>query len=365
MEGKNISFSLFINMAPRRPHHPKRKAGLKVKGKRYGRKELDSPRRKVKARRAPRKALRTVQESIGQTTASKCFVANPRAHTEVAKLQKMIGQTQNWNSAQNQRNAASTAGQVAYDFPVLLGGQAQLQTISDYIMSTSGVTPGAPVRFLLEDILLDRTIFNRSTTPVTVKLYLVKARRDMWYSATTPMVFTSTNPGGTIYPWLGEPISCIQQGYNAQSNSGSLANTYLSPAVVPEDVDMFKKYFSVVHTEEIGLAEGGTHHFRLHIKYDKMVDSTIYSDSPLTGIEGFTYFMFMRCVGAPVYDSTNTNTVQSPVLIGAIDQYDFKFTQCWNPIIASKFTTQNPFTPGDVLKVINPGSGQPETLQSV
>jgi len=310
-----------------------------------------------------RKALRTVQTTLGQATQSKCMVINPRAHTAVAAAQKLIGQTQNWNQSNGQRVVDGSAGLVAYDFPILLGGQAQLQTISDYIISTAGITPGAPLRFLLEDVYFNRQIYNRTTAPVTVKLYLVKARRDQWYSATTPMVFTSTNPGGTTYPWLGEPISCIQQGYNSQANQGSGNTTYLQPSVVPEDVDMFKKYYTVVHSEEICLAEGGNHTFKLHIKYDKLLDSSVFSNSPLTGVEGVSYFMFMRCVGAPVYNETQDITTLAPVNVGAIDQYDFKFTQCWSPIIASKITGTSTYTPGDVLKVINPGSGQAEALQ--
>ena len=322
------------------------------------------PRRGARSLNGP-KNLRTVQETLGQTTESKAHVINPRAHTAVAKIQKLIGLTQNWNQANGNRTIVGTPGLVAYDFPTIFAAQTQLSSISDYILSTAAISPGAPVRFLLEDIYFNRQIYNRSNVPVTCKIYVVKARRDMWYSTTTPMVFTGTNPGGVIYPWNGEPVSCIQQGYNSQANTGSGSTAYLSPAVVPEDVDMFKKYFSVVHTEEICLAEGGSHKFNLHIKYDKICDSSVYSNTPLTSLEGLTYFMFMRCVGAPVYDITQNTSVLSAPDLGAVDQYDFKFTQVWNPIIASKTTTANPYVAGDVLRTINPGSGQPENVQTV
>jgi len=93
------------------------------------------------------------------------------------------------------------------------------------------------------------------------------------------------------------------------------------------------------------------------------LDSSVFSNTPLTGVEGVSYFMFMRAVGAPVYNTTQNITTLAPVEIGAIDQYDFKFTQCWSPIIASKLTGTSTYNTGDVLRVINPGSGQPEALQ--
>jgi len=308
--------------------------------------------------RPAHKNLYTVQENLGQITESKFTVISANPHPG-AKMMKLLGAPQYFNYSNVSGTCSTTAiGQAVYRSDILTS-QIELSRINDATLGFAGLinTVSAPTRFLLESLRFEREIQNQSNVPCTVDFYLIKAKRDTWASTTTPMVFTASS--GTQYTWpLGTPQQAIQAGYASQTNSLTTDNKYLNPAVYPDQVDLFNQYFSIVKHEKIDLALGGIHKLHFSIIYNKVADGSVFGNTPLVSVNGFTYFVLMRASGSVATDTTAGGVgVLAPATLSFVDQRSYKYTQLWTPIIASVDQNLNPSSTGDVLDAMNPGSG--------
>jgi len=92
--------------------------------------------------------------------------------------------------------------------------------------------------------------------------------------------------------------------------------------------------------------------------YDKVIDASLYANTPLVGIMGVSRFLMYTAIGAPVIEGGTNNITTSVVDLGCIRSTKYKFTQSASPVPAL-------FQDGSELAQvtynntvqINPGSG--------
>ena len=306
--------------------------------------------------------LKVKQEGLGQATENRFSVSSGRPDTR-ARMIKAVGTSSNYQKTVSSQIINSTQGGYQSWGQIPFATQSELQNINTFIGQANGVNYGQPARFLLENAHMIYNFQNQSSAPIVLRLYVLRPKRDTWYSTTDPMTFVASN--GNAYPWSGFVDTAIQQGYNAQTNAASGANDYLNPAVAPTQVDLFNKYYSIDTEVEIEMAQGGVHRFELNRKYDKVLDGSVYGNSPLTALQGITGILLIRAVGTPVHDVTvgaNASITLSPVSLGVVTTTSYRFTQVFSPVVASKDSNTIGEAPGDVLQTINPGSGAVATV---
>lgn len=300
------------------------------------------------------------QEGLGQVTETKISVPSGRADTR-ARMIKAIGTASNYNKTDQFFITGSLAGTQTWS-SFSFATQSALQNINTFIGSANGVTFNQPARFLLENVHLTYEFQNLSSAPQILKIYVLRPKRDTWVSNTDPMTFVSAS--GNAYPWTGYPESAIQEGYNAQVSVAAGSNNYLNPAVAPTTVNLFNKYYQIDREVEIEMAQGGVHRFELNRHYDKVCDGSIYGSTALTSIMGLTGLLLFRVQGTPVHDTTSNTMTLSLANLGVVAQTNYRFTQVFSPVIASKDANSILGAPGDVLQTVNPGSGAVATVTS-
>ena len=306
--------------------------------------------------------LKVKQEGLGQVTENRFAVSSGRPDTR-ARMIKAVGTPSNYQKTVSQQLINSTQGGYQSWAQIPFAMQSELQGINTFIGQANGVNYGQPSRFLLENAHMTYMFQNQSSAPIVLRLYVLRPRRDTWISISDPMTFVASN--GNAYPWTGYVDTAIQQGYNAQVNAASGANNYLNPAVAPTQVDLFNKYYKIDTEVEIEMAQGGVHRFELNRKYDKICDGSVYGNTPLTALQGFTGILLIRAVGTPVHDITtgaNAEITLSPVSLGVVTTTSYRFTQVFSPVIASKDVNTIGEAPGDTFQTINPGSGAVSTV---
>lgn len=309
--------------------------------------------------RVPRKLahapkLRIYQEALGQMTESRVAIGRKTSPDTRALAIKAVGVSSNYNKTDQFFITGTLPGtQVYSSFP--FATQSALQGINTFIGTANGVTFNQPARFLLENVHLTYEFQNLSSAPASLKIYVIRPKRDTWVSLSDPMTFVAAS--GLTYPWTGYPESAIQQGYNAQVSAASGSNNYLNPAVAPTTVNLFNQYFAIDREVEVEMAQGGVHRLEVNRHYDKLCDGSIYGNTPLTSIMGLTGILLFRVQGTPVHDVTAGTMTMSIPNVGVVAQTNYRFTQVFSPIIASKDLNAILGAPGDVLQTVNPGSG--------
>nr|WAE43264.1 MAG: capsid protein [Cressdnaviricota sp.] len=303
------------------------------------------------------------QEGLGQVTENRCVVSSGRIDSR-ARIIKAVATSSNYQKTVAKEMISTQAGYQLWSV-IPFATQSELQNINSFIGNANGVNYGQPARFLLEHAHMAYEFQNRSSAPCTLRLYVIRPKRDTWYSTTSPMTFTASN--GNSYPWSGFADSAIQQGYNAQVNSASGSTDYLNPAVAPTQVDLFNKYYKIDKEIEVEMAQGGVHRFELHRSYGKVMDGSVYGNTPLTAVAGVTGILLIRAIGSPVTDTqagANSPVTLSPPNIGIVTTTSYRFTQVSSPIIASEDVNLIGEATGDSLQTVNPGSGNVASVQT-
>ena len=190
---KPVGSSLLKRTAPKRKFGPRRGAG-----------KFRHPKLKVK------------QEGLGQATENRFAVSSGRPDTR-ARMIKAVGTTSNYQKTVSSQIINSTQGGYQSWGQIPFATQSELQAINTFIGQANGVNYGQPARFLLENAHMIYNFQNQSSAPIVLRLYVIRPKRDTWYSATDPMTFTASN--GNSYPWSGFVDTAIQQGYNAQEST--------------------------------------------------------------------------------------------------------------------------------------------------
>ena len=313
------------------------------------------PARRVGGRRLAHTNIR--QQALGSTTENKLSLSMKPDFR--AFVMKAVGTPSNYNKTNTFQITNTQPGLQVYQ-GFSYANATELQNIATQIGLLNAIQYIAPARFLLENLHMSWDFQNRTSVPQTLHIYVVKPKRDTWYvnpaTGVPGMVFTSIN--GNVYPWNGDPVSAIQQGYNAQINATSGGGAYLNPSVAPTTVDLFNEYYRIEHHTEVEMAQGGVHRFELNQKYDKVMDGSIYGNSGLTALKGITGWLMFRAVGSPVQDTTAGGiTTTCPVSISCIVTKSFRFTQILSAAVGSTDVNSLGGTALDVYNTINPGSG--------
>lgn len=323
-----------------------------------------------KQRRGARKAsggkMIVKQESLGQQTASLVRLHPLTKPDSRAKFIKAVSAASTYTFNRQFSIIGGTTGIQAVN-ATPIAPQSDLRLIADslqnYLMTGSSNvatdTPQAPSRFLLEGCYEVYDFANRSTAPCTLKLYIVQAKRDTWYSATTPMVFNSTN--GNTVTWDGAPDDAMRAGIQAASDpfvSSPGDINWLNPGMVPTSSPIFNQYFQIEKEMEIELAQGGVHQLTLNAHYDKVCDASVYANTPLVAVRGITRYLLALAVGTPVIVTGFSNMTTSEVEIGCIQTVKYRYTQAWSPSTVAFQNDNNLSQVGtSATYQINPGSG--------
>lgn len=305
------------------------------------------------------------QESLGQQTESRVRLGPLGKPDSRAKFIKAVSVSSTYNKVREFSFASGATG-VQSITSVPMAPQGDLRNIAESLQnylatgsSSIGTSVNAPSRFLLEDLNEVYDFANRSSAPCTLRLYIVEAKRDTWYSTTSPMQYNS--PNGAQVTWNGQPDDAMRAGIQAASDpfvSIPAQGDWLNPGMLPTHSPIFNQYFKIVRTEEIELAQGGVHQLTINQHFDKVCDASVYANTPLVGVRGITRFLFATVIGTPVIVTGTANMTTSEVEIGCIQTIQYKFTQASAPAKLA-FQDPNPLAlvaPAATYQ-INPGSG--------
>ena len=305
------------------------------------------------------------QESLGSQTANKCTLY-PLARPDTrARYIKAVSTPSTYNRIIKGSISSGTTGLQGIT-STQIAPQSDLKLIADSLqnyLATGDSTvalQSAPARFLLENVHNVFDFANRSSAPCTLKIYVVVAKRDTWRTSTNIMTYNSPT-GASVY-WNGFPDDAMRAGIQAQSEpfeSSAGNDDWTNPGMTPRQSTIFNNYFRVEKEFEIEMATGGVHQLTLHSLYDKMIDASVYANTPLVGIQGVTRFLLYQAIGAPVAvagDSADMTTAN--VNIGVVQTVRYKYTIASAPLAMSfqddVELTQTTF--GNTVQ-INPGSG--------
>lgn len=307
------------------------------------------------------------QESLGQQTANTCRLPPLTKVDSRARYLKAVSAPSTYNRLRQWNIQSGTTGIQGFGGQPI-APQSDLRLIADSLQnylatgnSTIGTPVNAPARFLLQDCHEVYDFANRSTAPVTLKIYVVETKRDTWYSQTTPMIYNS--PNGATVDWDGTPIESVRAGIQAQSDpfESNMANDdWLNPGMTPTQSVIFNQYFKIDKEFEVEMAQGGVHQLTIHSHYDKVCDASVYANTPLVGVRGITRFLMCFAIGTPVIVTGTYNMTTSEVNIGVIQTIKYRYTQASSPLsVAFQDGSQAelPQVATSATYQINPGSG--------
>ena len=329
----------------------------------------------LRLRRQPRRQHKMIvrQESLGQATENRLSLPRQTRPDSRAKVMKAVGSPAFFNNvtkysiqspASGTYPAGSTSGLQGVSH-TYFAGQAALQKIASLLQgtitpNTSGVSNiQSPARYLLENAKISYSFANRASTSVNLRVYILSAKRDTWFSAVAGASMNYTSPNGTVYEWSGSPVSAFQVGvYAAEGTGAPAAQEWLQPGVLPTESPIFNDYFKIDQQVEIELAQGGTHRMDIDQHFDKVLDASIYANSMYYGIKDVTRFVMFCATGVPVVNTVDANMTTAPVDIGVIETIEYRYTQTSSPAVILNIAANNlQVTDQANLYQINPGSG--------
>jgi len=299
------------------------------------------------------------QEALGQATENKISLL-PHKPDSRARYIKAVSVPSHYISQTNYSIDSGTSGINACSL-TYFAAQTALSVIAGKLQGTVGPNVAGvsqivpPARFLLENFHGTYTFTNRSSAPVSLKIYVLTSKRDSW-SGTPPDQMTYNSPNGQSFRWDGGPVTAFQQGIYA-GEGGTGTNEWLLPGVVPTQSDIFNQYFKIEREVEIEMAQGGTHRMEINKHFDKVCDASVYGNTPLVGIKGLTHFLMFLATGVPVFDTVSASMTTAPVEIGVIETNAYRYTQSWSPAGVVNLSGGLPQDAIANLYQINPGSG--------
>jgi len=357
LEGKNISFSLCIDMKFAKKNVAKARKARKAPAK--------AP---AKARKAPAKPRYVKkhkelikQESLGQQTESKIRFSVGRPDTR-ARIMKAIGAASFYmRNSQLTLDGVATGIQNVYAF--VNAEPVTLAEIGQQISNVTGMGSSTqPSRYLLENVHHRMVFSNNSTAPTRLKLFWITQKRDTWNGDAGAYSMQYVAPVGAVYKWDGTPTQAFDVGLEAESNvapGATLPSTI--PGNTPTMSKLFNDYFKIEREEEVEMATGGVHTVEVNRKFDKVIDASVYSCAPYLGIRGYTQWILAVSYGTPVRVTGVTPgagpMTTSQVNIGCIEFKEYRYTQV-QPAITTLNTADALLAVADSsTTAINPGSG--------
>jgi len=295
------------------------------------------------------------QQNQGQQTQSSELITAYRPDPR-ARFMKSVVVPQFYETTSANRIDVPAPGIQGWSY-AFIANQNVLANIGLTNQNNQGLVANPAVgRFLLESASTEMNFSNFSTAPCHLRIYTVSCKRDTWYppdSATDKMQFA--NSLGTKYYWNGDPVSAIQEGLNAGTNFAPGTTTALeNPVATPQQSSIFKQYFKIVKQQEIFLAQGGNHCFKLTRKYDRVVDGSITQNTSLVGLGGITEFIVYSVVGG-VGAKADTSVSFTQAHLGVIQTQKYRTSNCLGNL--SNYTQLNNLVQTGPLDIVNPGSG--------
>jgi len=212
----------------------------------------------------------------------------------------------------------------------LISGVADLQSIGNTLAPNNGGSEIPPARYLLQTCQHNMKFSNVGQGTVKLTILHLRQKRDLY----TTMTYTA--PTGAVYPFNGNPTDCVRQGIQAAiagATTGGVA--YLIPGVDESESPIFNAYFGVVKKTEVLLAVGGTHKLTTNVKYDRVLDASVYGNDFLVGMLGVSDWILMKAEGqsgvtGSTLDPPSQDITIAPCQIVYTQNWDYKFTQVAN-----------------------------------
>jgi len=307
------------------------------------------------------------QESLGGQTHNTFALAPLKRPDSRAKYIKAVSAPSTFNRVSDLLITSAVSGLQAIGSYGICP-QADLRQIADslqnflYSGSPSSATPvNPPARFLLQTSQDVFDIANRSSAPVSVKMYVINCKRDTWFAADVGYRMTYNSPNGLSVWWNGSPDDAMRAGIQAQSvpfQTTPANDDWLNPGILPTQSTIFNQYFAIEKCVEIEMAQGGVHQLTVNGYYDKICDASVYANTPLVGVMGVSRFVMFTATGAPVIEGGTNNITTAVVDLGIIRTTKYKFTQASSPVPAlfQDGSELEQVTSNNTVQ-INPGSG--------
>jgi len=254
--------------------------------------------------------------------------------TAKTKAITLVGQRQRhvFNQTSQLRSNVATQDSLAYS----IAHQAQLTKVADFYQSspgalaqtftTPGLLPPEPARYVLQNIALRHTIANATTTPVQLIIFDIECKRD------TYNVMSYVAPSAVSYNWDGGPQGAWEQGLLAASD------VTIPPGVPkrniwgvdPWESPIFNRYFKINKQTTVNMAAGAVHKHDCEVQYNRLLDASVYANTPSYGFKGLTHFQMFVLRGSPGTivnpEASSFGTTVAEAKLDILSEYEINFT---------------------------------------
>ena len=314
-------------MPPKRSMKPRKSA---PKAKKAYKKPKAKGGRRPAARRAAGGASKVVvrQQNLGQQTDSKVALSHGRPDSRASIMKAVSPLIHYIDTGSGTVTSDTVNGRQAWGSTQIASVQ-DLNDIGTYL-SLNNPKPSAsvaPSAYLLTKCEHNLKFSNVGQGNVRLSIIHCRAKRDIY----TNMNYV--DPNSNSYLW-GTIVSAVQQGVEAAAGGATVGGTrYLIPGVDETESPIFTQYYQKVKTTEIYLAVGGTHTLQTHVKYDRVMNSTVYGNANLDSVMEATDFLLFKAEGQTGIIGTGEEERRVTIAqcqLAYTENWDYSFVQVQN-----------------------------------
>ena len=284
--------------------------------------------RKPAARRPAASKTVVRQQNLGQQTDSKVALSHGRADSRASVMKAVSPLIHFIDTGSGTVTTDTFNGRQAW-------GSTQISSVSDLnnigtYLSLNNPKPSAsiaPSAYLLTKCEHNLKFSNVGQGNVRLSIIHCRAKRDIY----TNMNYV--DPNSNSYLW-GTIVSAVQQGVEAAAGGASVGGVrYLIPGIDETESPIFTQYYKKVKTTEVYLAVGGTHTLQTHVKYDRVMDSTVYGNANLDSVMGATDFLLFKAEGQTGIIGTGEEVRRVTIAqcqLAYTENWDYSFVQVQN-----------------------------------
>jgi len=288
-----------------------------------------APRRAPAARRGagPSKLI-VRQQNLGQQTENKVLLSHGRPDSRAAVMKAVSPLIHYIDTGSGTITTDTVNGRQAW-------GSTQIASVQDLndlgtYLSLNNPKPSAsvaPSAYLLSRCEHNAKFSNVGQAAVRLTIIHCRAKRDIY----TNMNYV--DPNSNSYLW-GDIVSAVQQGVEAAAGGPTTGGVrYLIPGIDETESPIFTQYYQKVKTTEVYLAVGGTHTLHTHVKYDRVMNSSVYGNANLDSVLGATDFLLFKAEGQTGVIGTGEEERRITIAqcqVAYTQNWDYSFVQVQN-----------------------------------
>jgi len=286
-------------------------------------------RRAFRPKRAlPRSKAIVRQQNLGQQTDNKVSLSHGRPDSRAAVMKAVSPVCHFVNTGSGTVTTDTVNGRQAWGYSQI-AGIGDLNDIGTYLAlnNPTAAHKNPPAAYLLTKCEHNLKFSNVGQGNVRLTIMHCRAKRDIFLN------MNYVDPTNNSYSW-GTIVDAVQQGVEAAAGGPTATGTrYLIPGVDETESPIFNKYFAKVKTTEVFLAVGGTHTLNTHVRYERVLDASVYGNSNLDSVMDATDYLLFKAEGQTGIIGTGEEERRVTIAqcqLAYTQNWDYSFVQVQN-----------------------------------